>query len=211
MTATLTSRPRPAWDDWKVQIPEGTHGAVEVRHFEVPEHSIENVRLMLQGGRQTRPGNYTALHRNGRLWMSDTDAEVSDHWPADRALYAAPDGARVLVAGLGLGMIVRRALAYDHVSHVDVVEIDPDVCALIGPVYASDRCTIHQADIYDIAWPKGTRWDVAWFDVWPDLCTDNLESMGRLGRSYGRRCSWSGYWGKELLQAQRRREQRQGW
>lgn len=195
-------------EDWKVSIPEGTKGGVEVRRFEIPKFSVENVRMAMQG-RPATPGRYTGLYRNGALWMSDTDAEQSDLWLADREIRRR--GGRVLVMGLGLGLVVKRALSHESVEHVDVVEIDPDVAALVGPSYEGPRCTIHVDDAYEIAWPRGTRWASAWFDVWPDLCEDNLDDMARLARRYGRRADWKGYWGKELLLARRRQERARGW
>lgn len=195
-------------DDWKVDVPEGTKGNVSVARFEIPEHSIENIRAAMVG-RSARPGWYTGLFRNGQLWMSDTSAEQMDHWEvASQIKYR---GGRVLVMGLGLGMIVKQALSYENVEHIDVVEIDQDVVDLVGPTYAGPRCTIHVADAYEIQWPRGTRWNAAWMDIWPDLCVDNLEQMTKLARSYGRRCDWQGYWGKDLLLRQRRHDRDNGW
>lgn len=191
-------------EDWRVDLPEGERGAVAIRKFTVERHSLENMRLMLNGGRQTRPGEYTMLTRNGRLWMSDTDAEQRDHWWAAREIERR--GGRILIAGLGLGMIVKVALAVEGVEHIDVVEIDPDVAELVGQHYAGPRCTVHVADMFEIKWPVGTRWSYAWFDIWPELTTDNLPEMAKLARSYGQRVDAQGFWGKELLVARRRRE-----
>ena len=191
---------------WKVNLPEGELGSVSIERFTVPKNDIGN---MLLGSRATRPGEYTAIKRHGRLWMSDTDAEVNDHREADWQIQQR--GGRVLVMGLGIGMIVNRALQYEHVEHVDVVEIDPEVAELVGQHYAGPRCTIHVADAYEIKWPKGTRWSYAWHDIWPDLCEDNLPEMARLARSYGRRVDEQGFWGKSLLLAERRRTQNAWW
>lgn len=186
--------------DWKVELPEGKLGSVEIRKFEVPKGDIRNALL---GSRRTTPGVYTGLYRNGTLWMSDTDAEQHDHSPAKWEIDRR--GGRVLVMGLGLGMIVKQALANPNVTHVDVVEVDPDVAALVGPAYSGERCTIHVADAYEIKWPVGTKWDVAWHDIWPTLSEDNLPEMAKLARSYGRRVGWQGFWGKSfLLDIQRR-------
>lgn len=188
--------------DWKVDLPEGTVGNVEVRRFEVTPDDAR-WSLWRDGYRAVRAGTYTGLYRGGRLWMSDTPAEQYDHQPAYWAMRER--GGRVLIMGLGLGMVVKQALALPQVDHVDVVEIDPAVIELVGPSYAGDRCTIHQADAYTIQWPKGTRWSVMWADIWVDMSEDNLEGMARLARSYGRRADWKGYWGKAHVRAERRR------
>lgn len=193
---------------WDLPLTAGTSGAVTLDQFDVDPDSIEAMRLAWKG-RAVRPGTYWRLSRGGTLWMTDTPAERSDHGEADRQIRNR--GGRVLIVGLGLGMIVHRALQNPNVEHVDVVELDPDVIRLVGPAYASDRCTIHEADAYEIKWPPGTRWSVAWFDIWPSLCEDNLPEMARLARSYGRRVDWQGFWGKELILDERRRTKDAWW
>jgi hypothetical protein len=192
-----------------VDLPYGELDGLVIKPIEVKTGSVSNFREAL-AGRGAASGTYTGLYLNGRLWMSDTDAEKRDHYqPAWKIQNEATR--RVLINGLGLGMLLKVALACDHVEHVDVVEIDPRVVALVGAHYAKDpRVNLHTADAYEQAkaWPPGTRWDVAWSDIWPDLCTDNLEDMARLRRSYGRRTGWHDCWGRELLLAHRARERR---
>ena len=199
---------RNSFDELYCRVPEMNVDGLVVSKFTVEARSLESFRLALQGGRDCMPGEYTSLHIDNRLWMSDTTAERSDHtWPVYKAWEL---GGRCLVNGLGLGMVVGAMLVDPAVTHVDVVENDPRVAQHVGKWFVDtygDRVTIHEADAYEIQWPKGTRWAVAWHDIWPDLCTDNLEEMAKLHRKYGRRVRWQGSWGKELLQSYRRR----GW
>lgn len=194
--------------DHKVYLPEGTHGTASLQTITVQGHGIENLRARM-AGRNTKDGTYTGLYRNGGLWMSDTDAEWRDNAHAYQQMRVR--GGRVLINGLGIGMIVKAALALPNVEHVDVVEIDPDVAALVGPQYESDRCTIHLADAYTIKWPTGTHWTVAWHDIWKDLCEDNLPLMSKLHRSYGRRVDWQDSWGKSFLLDHKRRTANAWW
>jgi hypothetical protein len=194
------------WHDvMTVDVPEGEVDGLHVCRFEVKKDSIENLRLQTHGGRQTTPGTYTMLHEEGpyggQVWMSDTDAERSDHFEAYFQIRKERTK-RVLLNGLGLGMVLKAALSFDHVEHVDVVEKDERVIRLVGPHYEKDpRITIIHADAYEqmARWPKGTRWDVGWSDIWGDVSTDDLADMTRLNRSYGRRCTWHRCWGQELL------------
>jgi hypothetical protein len=206
---TMTS----PYDAMTVTVPEGAIGTLRVKRFTVEPDSFENMRLAWKGGRQTRPGTYTALYDGGRLWMSDTDAEKRDHMEAVRAIQSR-QAKRVLINGLGLGMVLAAALSFEHVEHVDVVEVDERVIELVGPHYAGPRVTCHHADAYEQAknWPAGVRWDVAWHDIWPDLCEDNLPLMTRLHRSYGRRVDWQQSWSKKLTEAHRdRNRSRRTW
>ena len=201
------------WDagTGRVSIPEGRHGRAEVHRFTIGPNDLANAMAAIKHGRGTAPGTYTALSINGRLWMTDTDAEWRDHLDAVLRI-RRPATRRVLVNGLGIGMVVQAALDCPHVERVDVVEIDPDVVALVGPHYAADpRVTIHEADAYTIKWPTGTRWDVAWHDLWEGISEDNLPGMGRLHRRYGGRVGWQGSWCKERILANRRRDRAHGW
>lgn len=195
------------YDAMTVDLPECSQGGLSIERFTIGQSDIHNAILSL-GGRSTRPGTYTALKLNGRLWMSDTDAEKRDHMAALHAMRNW-EAKRVLINGLGLGMVLKAALAYEHVEHVDVVEIDERVIGLVGLHYAKDpRVHLHHFDAYEkmTQWPAGTTWDVVWSDIWPDLCTDNLKDMSRLRRSYGRRSNWNDCWGRDLLLRHQRRE-----
>lgn len=184
---------------------------VVVREFTVAEHSLENVRLAFEGGRQTRPGTYHQLLVDGTLWMSDTDAEYRDHvtpiLKADRR-----PGGRGLIHGLGMGCVLGAWL--DVLDHVDVIESEERIVRLLGKWYESEypgKVTVHHADAYTWRAPKGSRWDVVWHDVWPSLCADNLTEMATLHRRYGGRCDWQGSWGRALLQRERARSRSSWW
>lgn len=203
----------PASERYKVTVPEIDHDRVKVERFTISEDEARMHQLGSlfngHGNRGVAAGTFTRLVVDGRLWMSDTRAEILDHLGAIREMERR--GGRVLINGLGLGMVVQAALNAPNVEHVDVVERDPDVAALIGAHYAGERCTIHVADAYTIQWSKGTRWTVAWHDIWPDLCTDDLEGHAKLNRRYGRRVDWQGCWGHDLLLHQRRQDRRSPW
>jgi hypothetical protein len=179
-----------------IELPEIDADGVRVSRFEIGPPDVRSLLdMMSQGGRgRTKPGTYTRLDVDGRLWMSDTDDEKRDHaepfWEAQRR------GGRVLIHGLGLGMVVKAVLALPQVEHVDVVEIDPRVVKHVGPHYAGERCTIHLGDALTHQWPAGARWDVVWHDIWPTITGDNLPQMHRLHRRFGRRAGWQGSWAR---------------
>lgn len=188
-------------------VPEGTSGAVKIERFTVSEASSRLFNLNCHG-RPISPGTYTRLLRNGSVWMSDTPAERFDHLGAvNRAQSAAKNGrVRVLINGLGLGMVLQAMLAIPEVEHVDVVELDADVIALVGPHYqamAGERLTIHHADAFTKTWPRGTAWDVVWHDIWLDVTAGNLPEMGTLKRKYARRAGWQGCWAQAECRWQR--------
>lgn len=198
-------------DRMTIDLPEAENDRYRVEKFTVKPGSVEGFRLAMQG-RAIPPGTYTRLvvgdRDNANTWMSDTPAEKRDHAQAV-IMMEELKAKRVLINGLGLGMVLTAALSFDHVEHVDVVEISQEIVDLVGPYYTKDpRVKIYRADAYDMArvWPTGTRWDVGWSDIWMHLSTDDLKDHAKLNRSYGQRCTWHECWAHELLLARRRLE-----
>lgn len=205
-------------DRMQVTVPEGEVDNLRVQKFEVKGNELWNLRAALRYGRGCEPGTYTKLvdynedgedgedGRKGLLWMSDTTAERDDHAMAVARIQTGK-AERVLINGLGLGMVLAAALTYDHVKHVDVVELDERVIKLVGPHYLTDpRVNIIHSDAFQQLprWPKGTRWDVAWSDIWPELSADNLPTMDTLHGFYRRRTGWHGMWGRKICLQLRR-------
>lgn len=197
-----------------VTVPEGRSGGWVIERFEVQRMSLGNVRNAMEG-RGTRPGRYTRLLEykdpsrigsgfmglSDTVWMSDVDAERRDHLPAVRRI-SQPETRSVLIHGLGIGMVLQAAMTFDHIERIDVVELDERVIEMIGPHYTADsRVRIHHADAYQQGhkWPDGSRWDVIWSDIWPDINEDNAEMMRLLKRIYEGRCGWHGFWGADTM------------
>lgn len=186
-------------DRYKVDVPEGVSGIWRVERFDVGEHDLGRLSFAMDG-RPIPPGTYTRLMRGGHLVMSDTPAEVCDHYEAIRRATG-----RVLVHGLGIGMVLKAVLEKPDVTHVDVVEKSPDVIALVAPHYADPRVNVIEGDALTYKFPKGMKWDIAWHDIWDDMCEDDLPEMARLKRRYGRRVKWQGCWGQEHILYRRNR------
>lgn len=218
MTTTTWDQRRAAYTRiraaMKVDLPEGESGAVKLATFTVSDEqaAIERMRAIFSGGRGVPAGTYTALYRNGGLWMSDTPDEQRDHMPFAQDVYDSEDR-RILVGGLGLGMVVSALLQVPSVEHIDVIELAADVITLVGPpltkqaAEAGKTLNIVQGDAMDPRklFPTGTAWDASWMDIWQDLCTDNLAEMTTISRRLARRVKRQGFWGREILRARARR------
>ena len=194
----------------KVDVPEGRSGDWEVARYTVSEDDAKrdemHARIQAIQGRPYRPvpaGSYTRLTLHGDVVMSDTPSELHDHRePVRRAVLG-----RVLVNGLGLGVVLQAVLDEPAVEHLTVVEASPDVIALVAPHWRArygDRLTVVNADAFEWRPPKGARYDIVWHDIWSDITTDNLPEMRRLHAKYRMRCGWQGSWCKRECMALRR-------
>lgn len=178
----------------KVTIPEGESGVWRVERFDVPENSIQQMRLAMSG-RYLPAGTYTSLKRGGKLVMSDTPDEMRDHaWFVNKAT------GHCLINGLGLGMCLKAILKKGDVTQVTVIEKSRDVLALVSPHYTDKRVQYIHADAFEYQPPKGARYCAVWHDIWDDICADNLPEMKTLHRKYGRRADWQGSWCRSLCE-----------
>lgn len=166
---------------------------------------VEKARLQLDGRNPGDADYFHVLRHNGRLWMSDTDAEKRDHVGPIVETRRRPGDARVLIHGLGMGLIVAAALRVGA-EWVDVVEVDADLIGWQRPWLDEVADTFggtvafHHGDALNYQWPRGSRWHVVWHDIWRDITADNLPDMHRLHRRFGRRADWQGSWCREYIE-----------
>lgn len=188
-----------------VYIPEGESGNWSIKHFKISVDAarFENLRSSMHGGgrRDIMPGDFVGLFRGKQVIMSNTPAEVQDHVEIVNKAHG-----QVLIAGLGLGLVTMACLTKDDVDRVVVVEKSPDVIRLIEPTLRlshKERLVIIEDDIF--SFKPSSNFDVAWFDIWDYLCTDNLQEYEKLKRRFRRHCEWMGFWVEDYLRYMKRR------
>lgn len=176
-----------------VEIPDGVSGDWRVETFEISDGEARF--SWLRGGLNgVEAGKYKRLMRGRTVIMSNTRMERI----TNREFVYEARG-RVLINGLGLGMVLRAILQKPEVAYVRVIEKSVDVIALVGPYFSFDpRVEIIHADAMEYKPAKGERFDVVWHDIWENICSDNNEQMKVLHRRYGRICDWQGSWSRGL-------------
>lgn len=85
--------------DWKV-----------ARYTVTPQGAkMHNLHEMFNGrNRFINAGEYWGLFRDGQIIMSNTPAEINDHYPFIKKAHG-----KVLIGGLGLGMVLKCHNTYD--------------------------------------------------------------------------------------------------
>lgn len=135
------------------------------------------------------------LVRGGVTWMSLTPGEMESQLP-----HLAAARGKVVICGLGMGVMAYAVSALKAVSEVVVIERDPEVIAMITAAngFASwpqrAKVTIVEADARE-AEVKGV--DFLYADIWPyyrmDCMVPDMQAIHR--NIPAPRC---GYWGQEL-------------
>jgi hypothetical protein len=189
-----------------VTVPDGTRGPWTIDTITLTEGDVmlENLRAIRDGNAYLccPPGTYRRLrHRNRGVVMSNTPMEIR----TARAAHHDANG-NVLINGLGLGMVLEGVLSVPQVTNVKVVEIDPDLIALVGPHFAADpRVSIVQGDAREYKPARGEQYTYVWHDIWDTIDAENLPEMGRLLRKWSRRAANQGCWSRPEAQREKRR------
>jgi hypothetical protein len=208
------------WPKMIEVVPEGERGEAKVTHFEVDEKASRFTSLRaavnMCSGEYVPPGRYARLVVGRDLMMSDTEMEQSTN---SCAVYAA--NGDVLIAGMGLGVMLIPVCRKPEVKSVLVIERSADVIALVEPYVRkflgkdAEKLIVLNMDIFDLQPPKGKKWDTIWFDIWPNVCEDNLDGLGTLKRRFSKRLNrenpkcWMGAWEEDRLRYLRQQSKRQ--
>lgn len=188
-------------------------GGVKIMPFELKdvERSIENMRQIRDGGlvMGVHDGKYVRLVVDGELMMSDTAMERY----SNKEFIKRATG-KVLIAGLGIGLIIRNIIDKPDVESILIVENNQAVIDLVLPrLPFSNKIRVIKADIFEFNKAiKGQKFDTIYFDIWPRINTDNLDEIKKLHNKFkfnlnrANPRAWMDSWMKEYLLDQRRRD-----
>jgi len=180
--------------------------------FSERDNPLYNLRASRDGNHEHRmyDGTYVRLHVKGELMMSDTAMERI----TNKGFIQHASG-RVLIAGLGVGLILQAILEKSEVTEVVVVEKYQDVIDLVAERFAHPKLRIVCADIFEYNLPKEERFDTIYFDIWAEISTENLAEMRKLHAKYRRnkrsKESYMDSWYRSRLQKIRTRERRESY
>lgn len=191
-----------------------SQGIAKINAFELKdmEYNLSNLRAIRDGGNLYRAydGKYVRLIVNGQLMMSDTHMERRSNIDFVRAAKG-----KVMIAGLGVGLIIyaiKDKIDSGEVTKITVYEKYQDVIDLVKPILEKDFGDKIEIVCQDILLYKPSKvefYDTIYFDIWPEITTDNLEEINLLERRWRRRlvdkASWMDSWMKYELKSIKRR------
>lgn len=204
----LSKMTRPKWcDRFAVNVPTGVSGSWRVEKFKID--ALASMRT-LSNLHPVPVGSYTrlvhAVSGEDVVVMSDTPMEMFQHLRFWKAAHG-----RVLIAGLGLGMIATALLKKPEVESVLVIEKSADVIELVGwpmpdqlPTERKSAFRLQLADIHDYLAESDEKFDCCWLDIWPTISADNLSEMLDLERTARQRVVRAGglvmSWEREVVE-----------
>lgn len=190
-------------------LPEGrsVSGRFEIKHVTVSQQDADfsKLRAAINSHRtdmSLEPGTYAQLIEhfpNGGscLWMANTPMERRTNQEFQDAAHGD-----VLIFGLGIGMIIPDLLSNKRVRSITIVELEQEIIDFVGQHFQHPRITIIQGDARSYT---GTRsFDTVYYDIWPELCVDNLDEMAQFRLSAAetgllKSGGWVGCWSETEL------------
>jgi hypothetical protein len=169
-------------------VPQCAKGRASVRHITVDTEGGRTASYVYGEFRNpSPPGTYVTLRLTddagqSQVMMSDFHYERVTCEEVVRRAHGD-----VLIGGLGLGMILHPILKIEAVRSVTVIEKYQDVIDLVLPtIPASEKLTVVLGDVCTWKPRRGRRYDVIWFDIWPDIEPTRLPEMSSLHRRFRR-------------------------
>lgn len=133
---------------------------------------------------QRHPHGYDViLGPDGSILATSRRDEVDKYLP-----FVEQARGRVLLTGLGLGVLLKWLLRLPSVEHVTVVEILPELVADGLVAFAGERCEFVLADAY--TWTPRTRFDMAYHSVWHLWDLDTILEMAAIMDHYQPFCDY---------------------
>jgi spermidine synthase len=175
----------------EINVPDGVSGDWKVETFEVSSKDAEMQRIqIMKTGRGVKAGIYKKLVRNGTLVMSNTPDEIRDF-----SSFVHKAKGKILVNGLGIGVLLKALLNKDEVTEITVIEKSKDVINLVAETYLKDnRVTIINECAFEYKPPKEAKYDCVWHDIWDYITEENLPEMKKLTRKYGKKADYQESW-----------------
>jgi len=159
-----------SWYASPIQLPARKHGNVEVRHRTIPvgeEVQIVGIRQAItRGVRQVsgitqEPLLVHELVEGKTLWMTDLPEELNQ---IAELLYCLEPEGKVLVGGLGLGILTTAVARFPGVMSVTTVERSASIIHLCSPHHPN--VTVRHGDIADYLKTTKTKYDYILLDTW---------------------------------------------
>lgn len=186
------------------RVPDGKYGKWVIDSFTVKDNLslfMQNARYVRDGFPEfvVRSGDYRRLllidktmPQGGCIVMSNTPMELMTcRVSVDKAK------GRVLVGGLGMGIVLEAMLRKPEVEQIVVVERDAQLLRLVGKHYRKEpKIKLVQCDLFEYE-PDG-KFDFGWYDIWNDVSDGNLDSMSKLKAKFKSRVKSQACWAENL-------------
>lgn len=190
-----------------VSVPESQSGKWKIvtRKVDEMEALLDSFSKVQQGVPEfvVSPGEYKVLVGPMGVMMSNTQLEYRTNAPIIEKAHG-----HVMIAGLGLGMILRPIAEKPEVKSITVLEKEPDVERMVADHYAdlvaSGKLRIRLANVFH--WRPDRQFDFVYHDIWPDVGPKNLKAFEVLRKKYAPFAKEQHFWAEDLCLRMKQQE-----
>ena len=155
-----------------ISIPEASIGEYAIKHIHFPAHhkftTTFNLRNVMLGGQKkvefswNTPKTIHQLIGPSGVWMTDYPVEIAQMQQAIKGIRG-----KVLVGGLGLGLVASLLAKRKTIKEVRVVEISREVIELVAEHIKHPKISIAFNDLFsELRTIPDGYFDYALFDIW---------------------------------------------
>ena len=190
-------------DDFTTPVQNGKSGDWFIDEIVVDEFLSARSKMSRNSLDWVEAGTYKRLVRicdsgHHEVVMSNTRMEFL----TNRGVVINARG-KILINGLGLGLIVNALLKKESVESITVIEKSLDVINLVSPYFNDKRLKIVNCDAMLYKPSKDDFFDYVYHDIWPSVDPENIESMKKLHRKYGKKCNNQSSWCRDYCEKMR--------
>lgn len=176
-----------------------------IKNFNLDERDISMILLRerlnprLSGENHgIKAGNYVKLEQKKPYGyeqvMSNTPMELDTNME-----FIVNANGKVLIGGLGLGLIVQAIQNNHNVDSIIIVEKNKEIIALVKPqLIMNKKVSIVEGNIDDFK--TNECFDTIYLDIWNNICSDEWEHIKRLKQKFKKNLNknnpkrWLGVW-----------------
>jgi len=186
-------------------IPEQETENFKVVHHLATAEDVRRCKMFDRRGEYSdfKEGTYVELKTKNSLFsnivMSDTPMELK----TNLGVIHNSNG-NVLIGGLGIGAILLLIQEKPEVKSIIIVEKYKEIIEMIKPnLPLNKKVKIIEEDIFEWLPENKSKFDTIYFDIWNNVCSDNLENMKELKTRFRKFLNkenpekWMGCWREE--------------
>lgn len=150
------------WHKYKSDIPVREEGMWKIKRGKAAPTSRQ-----FPPSEETDPNEvHTALMRyvdyEWKTVMADSVIEIADNLP-----FVAKAYGKVLITGLGLGIVPHMLMEKPNIDRILIVERSPEVIDIVAPHLPDGDITVVLSDAF--TYTPNEKFDCAWHDIWTTI------------------------------------------
>jgi hypothetical protein len=173
------SKNKPWWHEYKSDIPAKEEGMWKIRRGKAAPVSRDFPPTRKTPADEVHTALMNYVDYEWKTVMADSVIEIADNLPFVSKAYG-----KVLITGLGLGIVPHMLMEKPNVDEILIVEKTPEVVDMVAPYLPNGDITVVLSDAF--TYTPRQKFDCAWHDIWTTIGDYMAGETERLFDRYGK-------------------------